>query len=84
MRHGAPVLIVVASNGAWQIEVHGQEVTRGGVRRAPRTSCVGDADAARHSRPDRVTSAAGCHAAPTFRLDLSWRLVRTTWPAPPV
>jgi acetolactate synthase-1/2/3 large subunit len=31
VRHGAPVLIVVANNGAWQIEVHDQEVTHGRV-----------------------------------------------------
>ncbi|KQT58476.1 acetolactate synthase [Methylobacterium sp. Leaf456] len=30
-RHGAPVLIVVANNGAWQIEVHDQTVTHGKV-----------------------------------------------------
>ena len=29
VRHGAPVLIVVANNGAWQIEVHDQETTYG-------------------------------------------------------
>jgi acetolactate synthase-1/2/3 large subunit len=31
VRHGAPVLIVVANNGAWQIEVHDQTVTWGKV-----------------------------------------------------
>ncbi|NOG70681.1 thiamine pyrophosphate-binding protein [Roseicella sp. DB1501] len=31
VRHKAPVLIVVANNGAWQIEVHDQEVTHGKV-----------------------------------------------------
>ena len=31
VRHAAPVLIVVANNGAWQIEVHDQEVTHGKV-----------------------------------------------------
>jgi acetolactate synthase-1/2/3 large subunit len=31
VRHKAPVLIVVANNGAWQIEVHDQTVTRGKV-----------------------------------------------------
>ncbi len=30
-RHRAPVLIVVANNGAWQIEVHDQSVTHGKV-----------------------------------------------------
>jgi len=30
-RHKAPVLIVVANNGAWQIEVHDQTVTHGRV-----------------------------------------------------
>jgi acetolactate synthase-1/2/3 large subunit len=30
-RHKAPVLIVVANNGAWQIEVHDQSVTHGKV-----------------------------------------------------
>jgi acetolactate synthase-1/2/3 large subunit len=30
-RHGAPVLIVVANNGAWQIEVHDQATTYGRV-----------------------------------------------------
>ena len=30
-RHAAPVLFVVANNGAWQIEVHDQEVTHGRV-----------------------------------------------------
>ena len=30
-RHGATVLFVVANNGAWQIEVHDQEVTHGHV-----------------------------------------------------
>jgi acetolactate synthase-1/2/3 large subunit len=30
-RHRAPVLIVVANNGAWQIEVHDQTVTHGKV-----------------------------------------------------
>ncbi|QEE41621.1 MULTISPECIES: thiamine pyrophosphate-binding protein [unclassified Methylobacterium] len=30
-RHKAPVLIVVANNGAWQIEVHDQTVTHGKV-----------------------------------------------------
>lgn len=30
-RHRAPVLIVVLNNGAWQIEVHDQEVTHGKV-----------------------------------------------------
>ena len=30
-RHGAPVLIVVANNGAWQIEVHDQTTTHGKV-----------------------------------------------------
>ena len=30
-RHGAPVLFVVANNGAWQIEVHDQTVTHGRV-----------------------------------------------------
>src|SRR5258707_12253162 len=29
VRHKAPVLIVVANNGAWQIEVHDQTVTHG-------------------------------------------------------
>ncbi|WP_316236928.1 thiamine pyrophosphate-binding protein [Bradyrhizobium sp. SZCCHNR1015] len=29
VRHNAPVLIVVANNGAWQIEVHDQTVTHG-------------------------------------------------------
>jgi len=31
VRHNAPVLIVVANNGAWQIEVHDQTVTYGKV-----------------------------------------------------
>lgn len=31
VRHRAPVLIVVANNGAWQIEVHDQTVTHGKV-----------------------------------------------------
>lgn len=31
VRHKAPVLIVVANNGAWQIEVHDQQVTHGRV-----------------------------------------------------
>jgi acetolactate synthase-1/2/3 large subunit len=31
VRHQAPVLIVVANNGAWQIEVHDQQVTHGRV-----------------------------------------------------
>jgi acetolactate synthase I/II/III large subunit len=31
VRHAAPVLIVVANNGAWQIEVHDQTVTHGKV-----------------------------------------------------
>ena len=31
VRHNAPVLIVVANNGAWQIEVHDQTVTHGKV-----------------------------------------------------
>ena len=31
VRHGAPVVVVVANNGAWQIEVHDQEVTHGKV-----------------------------------------------------
>ena len=31
VRHSAPVLIVVANNGAWQIEVHDQTVTHGKV-----------------------------------------------------
>lgn len=31
VRHKAPVLIVVANNGAWQIEVHDQTVTHGKV-----------------------------------------------------
>ena len=31
VRHNAPVLIVVANNGAWQIEVHDQAVTHGKV-----------------------------------------------------
>jgi len=31
VRHQAPVLIVVANNGAWQIEVHDQKVTHGKV-----------------------------------------------------
>jgi acetolactate synthase-1/2/3 large subunit len=31
VRHAAPVLIVVANNGAWQIEVHDQTVTHGRV-----------------------------------------------------
>jgi len=31
VRHQAPVLIVVANNGAWQIEVHDQHVTHGKV-----------------------------------------------------
>lgn len=31
VRHRAPVLIVVANNGAWQIEVHDQRVTHGRV-----------------------------------------------------
>ncbi len=31
VRHKAPVLIVVANNGAWQIEVHDQQVTHGKV-----------------------------------------------------
>jgi acetolactate synthase-1/2/3 large subunit len=31
VRHKAPVLIVVANNGAWQIEVHDQRVTHGKV-----------------------------------------------------
>lgn len=31
VRHKAPVLIVVANNGAWQIEVHDQTVTHGKI-----------------------------------------------------
>jgi acetolactate synthase-1/2/3 large subunit len=31
VRHRAPLLIVVANNGAWQIEVHDQQVTYGNV-----------------------------------------------------
>ena len=31
VRHGAPVVVVVANNSAWQIEVHDQEVTHGKV-----------------------------------------------------
>ena len=31
VRHGAPVLVVVANNGAWQIEVHDQTSTYGRV-----------------------------------------------------
>ena len=31
VRHKAPVLIVVANNGAWQIEVHDQAITHGKV-----------------------------------------------------
>src|SRR5205085_7841657 len=31
VRHRAPVLIVVANNGAWQIEVHDQQQTYGKV-----------------------------------------------------
>ena len=31
VRHKAPVVIVVANNGAWQIEVHDQTVTHGKV-----------------------------------------------------
>ena len=31
VRHKAPILIVVANNGAWQIEVHDQKVTHGKV-----------------------------------------------------
>ena len=31
VRHKAPMLIVVANNGAWQIEVHDQTVTHGKV-----------------------------------------------------
>lgn len=31
VRHRAPVLVVVLNNGAWQIEVHDQEVTHGKV-----------------------------------------------------
>lgn len=31
VRHRAPVLVVVANNGAWQIEVHDQTVTHGKV-----------------------------------------------------
>ena len=31
VRHNAPVLFVVANNGAWQIEVHDQAVTHGKV-----------------------------------------------------
>jgi acetolactate synthase I/II/III large subunit len=31
VRHRAPVLVVVANNGAWQIEVHDQRVTHGKV-----------------------------------------------------
>jgi len=31
VRHNAPVVIVVANNGAWQIEVHDQTVTHGKV-----------------------------------------------------
>jgi len=31
VRHRAPVVIVVANNGAWQIEVHDQKVTHGKV-----------------------------------------------------
>ncbi len=31
VRHKAPVLIIVANNGAWQIEVHDQKVTHGKV-----------------------------------------------------
>ncbi|MCW5657095.1 MAG: thiamine pyrophosphate-binding protein [Burkholderiaceae bacterium] len=30
-RHGVPVLVVVANNGAWQIEVHDQTMTHGQV-----------------------------------------------------
>ncbi|NLZ40463.1 MAG: thiamine pyrophosphate-binding protein, partial [Comamonadaceae bacterium] len=30
-RHGVPVLVVVANNGAWQIEVHDQTLTHGKV-----------------------------------------------------
>lgn len=31
VRHGVPVLVVVANNGAWQIEVHDQTTTHGKV-----------------------------------------------------
>ena len=31
VRHGAPVVIIVANNGAWQIEVHDQQETYGRV-----------------------------------------------------
>jgi acetolactate synthase-1/2/3 large subunit len=31
VRHGVPLLIVVANNGAWQIEVHDQQATHGRV-----------------------------------------------------
>src|SRR4029453_15342095 len=31
VRHRAPVVIAVANNGAWQIEVYDQQVTHGGV-----------------------------------------------------
>ena len=38
-RHKAPVLIVVANNGAWQIEVHDQKVTHGKVAGTQPQSC---------------------------------------------
>jgi acetolactate synthase-1/2/3 large subunit len=31
VRHGVPILVVVANNGAWQIEVHDQNTTHGKV-----------------------------------------------------
>ena len=39
VRHKAPVLIVVANNGAWQIEVHDQKVTHGKVVGTQLQSC---------------------------------------------
>lgn len=78
VRHRAPVLIVVANNGAWQIEVHDQATTHGKVV----GTRLQDADHAALARAfgmhaERVEQAAQLDAA----LDRALQVVRHGAPA---
>jgi acetolactate synthase-1/2/3 large subunit len=79
VRHHAPVLIVVANNGAWQIEVHDQATTYG---RVVGTRLQSGADHAAFARAfgahaERVESAGDLDAA----IDRALAIVRAGAPA---
>ncbi len=77
-RHKAPVLIVVANNGAWQIEVHDQTVTHGKVvgtrlafsdyaAMARALGCMASASSARKTWPRRSSG-----PSPTGQPSSTW------------